>query len=87
MNKNNSQITEVQIQAAQQGRFPFLEFDPLLEADFLQYRHERLLQRILPICSVALVIFLAFAVLDLVIFPPEVSVIAVSIRLSLFFRS
>lgn len=81
MNKNNSQITEVQIQAAQQGRFPFLEFDTSLETDFLQYRHERLLQRILPISLAALVIFLAFAVLDLVIFPPEVSVIAVSIRL------
>jgi signal transduction histidine kinase/CheY-like chemotaxis protein len=74
---------EEQIIAAQKKRFPFIKFTPPLERDFSIYRHERLLRRVPSIGVIGLIIFLIFAVLDVLTLPEPAYYITAAIRIFL----
>ena len=65
------------------NRFPFLKFEPKLEAAFEQFRYRRLIKRIPVIGITGLVLFSAFSLLDFFTLPKAVYQISIPLRLLL----
>lgn len=74
-------IEAQQLSLSKVKRFPFLKFEPQLEAAFEQFRYRRLIKRIPVIGITGLILFSAFSVLDLFSLPEAVYQLSIPLRL------
>tara|TARA_R110001592_G_scaffold76062_1_gene229867 strand:- start:3181 stop:4965 length:1785 start_codon:yes stop_codon:yes gene_type:complete len=81
-------FTRESVEAQQQnlsraGSFPFMRFEPQLEAVFEQFRYRRLIKRVPIIGMTGLVLFLVFSILDFYSLPEAVFQVSIPLRLLL----
>ncbi len=81
-------FTRNAIEAQQQSlakvsRFPFMKFEPDLEAAFEDFRYKRLIKRVPIIGITGLVLFCAFSILDVYSLPEAVFEVSIPLRLFL----
>lgn len=86
--KSQGSFSREAIEAQQQSlskvsRFPFMRFEPQLEAAFEQFRYHRLIKRVPIIGMTGLVLFSVFSILDFYSLPQAVFQVSIPLRLLL----
>ena len=76
-------IEKQQLRLATVKRFPFMKFEPRLEASFEQFRYRRLIKRIPVIGITGILLISAFSILDFFSLPEAVYPVSIALRLLL----